>query len=283
MRKCFMSNLQEPLRRRHPPFRDRFSLARRAYRRRDLGMAEAAHTDERLERMLREHGTRGRLLADGVLGATDGIVTTFAVAAGAAGAHLSPKVVLIMGFANLVADGFSMSVGNYIGARSQQEYWLHEREREMWEIENLPQAERREVERLYRRKGFAAPLLEQIVDQVTGNKERWADEMMREELGVYEASVAPLASGLVTFGAFCLGGILPLLPYIFGSLLPAATASAFPVSAGMTLAALFAVGVARRFLTRRPWWRSGLSTLGVGGLAAAGAFGVGHLLRALIE
>ena len=274
-----MSDLQKPLQPHRRSFMDRFSLARLAYRRRDVELAQAAHTDERLERTLREIGARGRLLADAVLGATDGIVTTFAVVAGAAGAYLSPRVVLIMGFANLFADGFSMSVGNYLGASSQREYGLHERKREIWEIENLPQAERKEIQRLYRRKGFEEPLLEQIVDTVTGDKERWADEMMREELGIQEESVAPLASGLVTFGAFFLAGLLPLLPYVAGLASSRLMAGAFPISVGMTVVSLFGVGVARRFMTRRSWWWSGLEILGMGGLAAAGAFAVGHFLQ----
>jgi VIT1/CCC1 family predicted Fe2+/Mn2+ transporter len=204
------------------------------------------------------------------------------VVAGAAGAYLSPRVVLIMGFANLLADGFSMSVGNYLGARSQQEYWLHERQREMWEIENLPEAEREEIHRLYRRKGFGEPMLGRIVETITGDKERWADEMMREELGIQEKSVAPLASGLTTFGAFFLAGLLPLVPYVAGLVSPGLMAGAFPISAGATLVALFGVGVARRFLTRRPWWRSGLEILGMGGLASVAAFAAGHLLQKMI-
>src|SRR5574341_1580990 len=105
---------------------DRFSLARAAYRLRDVEMSEAAHGLEHLDHSLRERGTRGQHLADAVLGATDGIVTTFAVVAGAAGASLSPGVLLIMGFANLVADGFSMAVSNYLGARSQLDAWSEE-------------------------------------------------------------------------------------------------------------------------------------------------------------
>lgn len=139
----------------HP---DRFALARLAYRLRDVRMADAA------------------------LGATDGIVTTFAVVAGATGAYLSPGIVLIMGFANLLADGFSMAVGNYLAARSQQEYWVEEREREAWEVEQLPAAEQEEIRRLYRRKGFEGEVLESIVKTITGDKQRWLDEMMREEL-----------------------------------------------------------------------------------------------------
>lgn len=261
---------------------DRFSLARIAYRRRDVSMAEAAHTHDHLERSLRENGMRGQHLADAVLGATDGIVTTFAVVAGATGAYLSPGIVVIMGFANLFADGFSMSVGNYLGARSQQEYWREERRRESWEIENLPEAEREEVRRLYRRKGFEGAALESVVGTITSDKGRWLEEMMREELGIQEEGVAPLTSGLVTFAAFFLAGFLPLWSYVMAFWKPSVAPWAFPLSVAITGVALFGVGAARRFMTRRSWWLSGLEILAVGGLAAACAFFVGHFLRGLL-
>ena len=262
---------------------NRFSLARSAYRRRDVVKAQAAHTHEHLERYLREGGVRGQHLSDAVLGATDGIVTSFAVVAGAAGASLSPGVVLIMGFVNLLADGFSMAVGNYLGARSQQDYWKEERAREIWEIEQLPDAEREEIRRIYRQKGFEGGTLELIVGTITSDQERWVEEMMREELGIHEEKIAPLMSGLVTFTSFVLVGFLPVFPYVLAFLKSSLITSAFILSIGVTAIALFSVGVARRFMTRRSWWQSGLEFLGIGGLAAACAFFVGYILRGLIE
>jgi VIT1/CCC1 family predicted Fe2+/Mn2+ transporter len=74
-------------------------------------------------------------IEDFVYGAIDGSVTTFAVVAGVVGAALSPSIILILGFANLFADGFSMAIGNYLGTKSQKEYIEKERKREEWEIE----------------------------------------------------------------------------------------------------------------------------------------------------
>ena len=263
-------------------FADRFSLARLAYRRRDVDLAEAAHTHEHLDNSLCESGRRSQHLADAVLGATDGVVTTFAVVAGAAGAQLSSGIVLIMGFANLLADGFSMAVGNYLGARSQQDFWHEERSREIWEIEQIPHAEREEIYRLYQRKGFEGEALEHIVETITSDKKRWLDEMMREELGIQEERIAPFTSGLVTFAGFVFAGFLPLLSYVLAFFNPDLLPSAFPISLGLTAIALFGVGAARRLMTRRSWWQSGLEILGVGGLAAACAFVVGYLLRGFV-
>jgi vacuolar iron transporter family protein len=261
---------------------DRFSLARRAYRQGDVEMAQAAHSDEHLNRMLREDGRRSQYLADAVLGATDGVVTTFAIVTGGAGASVSAGIILIMGCANLIADGFSMAVGNYLGGRSQQKFWQAEKEREVWEIENLPHAEREEIRQIYRQKGFNGEVLEQIVNTLTGDKEIWVDEMMREELGIQQDRIEPLTSGLVTFAAFVFGGAFPLGSYVWAFLNPTAGDAALALSIGVTGLALFGVGAARRFMMRTSWWKSGLEILMAGGIAAAAAFLVGFLLRGII-
>lgn len=263
-------------------FINRFVLARSAYRRRDTAAAEAAHAHHHLELSLYETGRHGQHLADAVLGATDGVVTTFAVVAGAAGAHLSSGIVLIMGFANLLADGLSMAIGNYLGARSQRDFWREEREREIWEIEQIPEAEREEIRRHYRRKGFEGDFLEHAVSLITSDKERWLDEMMREELGIREEKTAPAMSGLVTFLAFSLAGFLPLISYTIAFFHADFLPRAFSFSVALTAATLFAVGAARCFITRRAWWRSGFEILALGGAAALCAFGVGYFLQALV-
>jgi VIT1/CCC1 family predicted Fe2+/Mn2+ transporter len=267
--------------RRKPRRLDRFSLARLAYRRRDIELARAAHGTEDLDREPRDRGTRGSHLADAVLGATDGIVTTFAIVTGAAGAQLPAAVVIIMGFANLLADGFSMGVGNYLGARSQRDYWEKERTRELWEIDHFPDSEKKEVRRLYETKGFKGDLLDRAVETITADKRRWADEMMRDELGIQEEKIAPARSGVVTFAAFFLAGLLPPLSYAAAYIEPSLAASALPISVVLTASALFIVGALRSVVTERSWWSSGLEILAAGGLAAAAAFGVGYLLRGL--
>ncbi len=262
---------------------NRFSLARAAFRLRNVQLAREAHSWEHLITTPIDEGLSSQHLADAVLGATDGIVTTFAVVAGAAGAHLSPGIVLVMGFANLVADGFSMSVGNYLGGRSQQDFWIKERAREMWEIENLPQAEEEEIKLIYSHKGFTGETLARIVAHITADKQRWADEMMRAELGVQEDKVAPFRSGAVTFVAFVLTGLIPLISHILAFWMPSFQAIAFSLSIGLTAAALFFTGAARCMITSQTWWKGGLEILTTGGVAAAFAFAVGYLLRGLLD
>ncbi len=161
-------------------------------------------------------------LRDLVYGANDGIITTFAVVAGVAGADLSPRIVLILGFANLVADGFSMGASNFLSIRS-----------------------------------------EEAVRQVAG-KDVLEPHAFRH--------------GMATFLAFLVAGVVPLAAY----LIPEWRGNRFPLAVALTLLTLFGVGASRTFVTRRPWWKSGLEMLLVGGAAAAVAYGIGALLAGII-
>ncbi len=143
---------------------DRFQDAKRAYASLDVEASKKVHTDRDSKTSLEEptiHDIeKGRYIGDMVYGGIDGIVTTFAVVSGVAGAALSTGIVLILGFANLFADGLSMAVGNYLGTKSEVDYKRRERYREEWEIENLPDEERTEIRQIYKRKGFTGELLE---------------------------------------------------------------------------------------------------------------------------
>src|SRR4026207_1713394 len=118
-------------------------------------MGEAAiedHSPEavrtRLTRPLRPSHLR-----DFIYGGIDGTVTTFAVVAGVAGADLSATIVIILGFANLIADGFSMAVSNFLATRAEiQERELARSEEEL-EIRRTPDGEREEIRQIFALKG----------------------------------------------------------------------------------------------------------------------------------
>lgn len=154
-------------------------------------------------------------IEDFVYGATDRAVTTFAVVAGVIGESLSPSTVLILGFANLFADGFSMAMGNYLGTIAQTEYIQKQRKKEEWEIDNLVEQEKQEIRDIYKNKGFEEELLEEIVRVITSRRKVWVDTMMREELELFENKRRPLYIALTTFTAFNLIGLIPLIPFIF--------------------------------------------------------------------
>jgi vacuolar iron transporter family protein len=224
-------------------------------------------------------------LGDFVYGATDGAVTTFAVVAGVIGASLSPSIVLILGFANLLADGFSMAFGNYLAAKAQREYIERARKREEWEVDNLVEQEKQEIRDIYTKKGFKEELLDEIVRVITSRRKVWVDTMMREELGLIEDSKRPRDTAVTTFTAFNAVGLIPLLPFIamfvIGSSAVSA-ADAFTYSVIFTGAAFFLIGSVKGRVVQKPLLRSGLVTLLIGGIAAAVAFAVGYFLNLIV-
>lgn len=237
------------------------------------------HTPEAIRERI-EGGPSHSYLGDSVLGAVDGCVTTFAVVAGVAGADLPSGVVIILGLANLLADGFSMAVSNFLGTKSDRQVVERIRRMEEMHIERVPEAEREEIRQIFASKGFDGGLLEKIVDVITRDRRRWVDTMITDEWGLQLETPSPWKSGLATFIAFVLAGAVPLLPF----LLPIAWSAqaAFQVSAVATAVTFFAVGVAKGYVVQRsPWW-AGLETLLVGGGAATLAYGVGYWLRAVV-
>lgn len=226
---------------------------------------------ERLDRP-RRHS----YLGDAVLGGIDGGVTTFAVVAGALGGGFSASVVIILGLANLVADGLSMAISNYLGTLSDREQVAQARRREEAHIAAIPEGEREELRQIFARKGFAGPVLDEIVATISANQPLWLDTMLTEELGLQLDGPRPLRAAGATFGAFLLVGLVPLIPF----LLPGAMlASAFRGSILATSLAFLAVGVARGIVLEQPIVRSAAQTVITGGAAAALAYGVGAWLR----
>lgn len=220
---------------------------------------------------------------DFIYGSFDGSVTTFAVVAGAIGASLSPMVVVILGFANLFADGFSMAVGNYQAVKARLEYIEKERKREEWEIDNMEESERQEIRDIYAKKGFTADLLDEIVRVITARKKVWVDTMMKEELGLIEDGRKPLDTAASTMFGFVVIGIIPLIPFviIYAARLQS-NSEIFTYSIVATSIAFFLIGIIKGKIVKKPWVRSGFTTLLIGGIAATVAYLVGVLLRNLI-
>src|ERR1035437_8676285 len=176
---------------------------------------EHKHSPEAIQQRLAE-GARLNYLRDFVYGGIDGSVTTFAVVAGTIGASLSIEVVLILGAANLIADGFSMAASNFLGTRSEHEDYARLRSVEARHIDIDPAGEREEVRQIYATKGFAGSELESIVDLITSDRELWIQTMLTEEYGLARNVRSAWNAAVFTFLAFIVCGIVPLIPFIFG-------------------------------------------------------------------
>ncbi len=221
-------------------------------------------------------GPRANYLRDWVYGGIDGAVTTFAIVAGVVGADLSARVVLILGAANLLADGFSMAAGNF--SATKVEHDDHERLRQMEErhIRLAPEGEREEIRQLFQAKGFEGADLERAVEVITSSTTRWVDMMMAEEHGVPPVTRSPMMAGLATFAAFLVCGLVPLLPFVAG------TGADVTLSVAMTAVVFFAIGSLKSRWSTASWWLSGAETLLIGLAAAGVAYVVGVLLKTLV-
>jgi VIT1/CCC1 family predicted Fe2+/Mn2+ transporter len=236
---------------------------------------EHDHTPEAIRERLAA-GPRHSYLRDWVYGGIDGAVTTFAVVSGVVGAELSVGVILVLGVANLVADGFSMAASNYLGTRTEQDDFQRLEAIEHRHIDTHPEGEREEVRQIFEEKGFTGEDLTRVVDLITADRKIWVRTMLTEEYGLPQGVRSPWIAALSTFSAFILCGLAPLLPFI---VLPA---KAFPVASCVTGAVFFVIGSIKSIWSTVSWWKSGLTTLAVGGVAAFLAYAVGVLLKSIV-
>ena len=224
-------------------------------------------------RIQHEHSdVTGGWLRPAVFGASDGLVSNFALIAGVTGGTSDSNTVLLAGLAGLAAGAFSMAAGEWISVRSQAEQAQAEIELERSEIERNPRGEERELAQLYVAKGLDPALAAEVARQFSRDPAAALDVHVREELGLDPGSLpsAVLAAGS-SFVSFAIGALLPVLPYLFG-------ASSMAPAAALTLAGLFLAGAFVTRLTPRPWWYGGGRQVLVGAVAAAVTFGFGALV-----
>jgi VIT1/CCC1 family predicted Fe2+/Mn2+ transporter len=191
------------------------------------------------------------------------------------GAHLSPRVILILGGANLIADGFAMAASNYLATQSEHEEFHHAEAVERRHIEACPEGEREEVREILLGLGIVGDLLGQVVAAITADRDRWVRMMLRDEYGLPAAVRSPWWAAGSTFSAFLVCGLVPLVPFVAGWKNP------FGVASTATGLVFVLIGALKSRWSIRPWWYSGLGTLAVGGGAAAVAYVIGSWLRDL--
>lgn len=227
------------------------------------------------------HGNRlGPWIGDIVYGGHDGIVTTFAVVAGTAGAGLPAGVIIVLGLANLLADAVSMGAGSFLSLRSERDQYDRLYKEELREIKTDPEVEREEIREFYEAKGFTGKDLERVVTVITSDKKVWAETMMREEHGMLpEAGENAVLHGFATFMGFVVFGTVPLLPYFWGLFTGIAGENDFSIAIIGTFLALFLIGITRSLVTRQRMIRGIVEILIIGTATASIAYGVGVALK----
>lgn len=233
---------------------------------------EHGHTQKEIAARLSKKPSQS-YLRDWIYGGIDGTVTTFAVVSGVVGGQLSPLVILILGFANLLADGFSMAASNYLGTKSEVEQYQHFKAVEEKHIKMIPSGEKSEIRQIFRNKGLDGDALEKIVDAITANKPLWINTMLQEEYGLPSMIRSPYKAALYTFFAFVLFGLIPLLPYVFSFSAP------FFWSCFLTGIVFFIIGSVKSHWSLHSWLYSGVETLAIGTITATLAYVIGFLLH----
>jgi len=217
------------------------------------------------------HFTASESVRDVVIGMSDGLTVPFALAAGLTGAVAANRIIVTAGLAEIAAGSIAMGLGGFLAARSDAEHYASERDREHREVKEKPAVEAREVAEIFREYGLSDSETEPILRSFEKRPQQWIDFMMRFELGLEKPDPRRALKSAVTIGgAYAVGGLIPLAPYI----LMRDVAASLWVSVALTLLALFCFGFVKgRFTGARPW-RSALQTTFIGGVAAAAAFAI---------
>jgi VIT1/CCC1 family predicted Fe2+/Mn2+ transporter len=222
------------------------------------------------------HFQSGDTVRDIVIGMSDGLTVPFALAAGLSGAIDSLHIIVLAGLAEIAAGAIAMGLGGYLAARGDAEHYRNERLREEREVVERRHDEEEEIYQLFDAYGVQRHEAAPVLAALQRNPSAWVDFMMRFELGLEEPHASrALQSALTIAAAYILGGLVPLLPYMLGT-----SHTALPASIGITLLALLLFGAVKGRITGAGAVRSGLQTVGIGGLAAAAAFALARLLSA---
>lgn len=240
-------------------------------------MSETRSKSEINEAKDRKEFRGGQYVSSMVYGGLDGIITTFAVVSGVAGAALDPRVVIILGFSNLLADGFSMAVGNYVSSKSENEYITGKKRHIRQDMHMNYQGEIDKLQASYEEKGIPTEDAKLIAQTLGKHEVAFIEQLLDGEYG-HESEATPLKNAIVTFCSFAVYGLVPLLAYIVAMFFPYLLRHAFLTASVLTGTTLFTLGAVKSQITQSNWFKSGLEMLIIGGLAATVAYGIGYIL-----
>jgi vacuolar iron transporter family protein len=224
-----------------------------------------------------DHLTSSAMLRDVVIGMSDGLTVPFALAAGLSGAVQSTELIIIAGLAEIAAGSIAMGLGGYLAAKTESDYYNSELKREYAEIETVPQIERQEVKDFFAGLGLKEETQQQAADEVIKDKDRWANFMMKYELGLDKPDPKRARKSAFNIGvSYIVGGLIPLLPYFFVR----SGIDGLKISAVITLICLFTFGYFKSKITGVNAIGGALRVTIIGALAAGCAFGIARLIQA---
>lgn len=220
-------------------------------------------------------------LGEFVYGGLDGCVTTFAVVSGAVGAGMSTNVIIILGFANLLADGFAMSIGAFLSSRSRKDNFNKRLEEKIALLGTHGQDAKEELRRVYEAKGVTAPILDKLIDVLTKDKKQWAGELLGEDDNLVVDDRSAIYIALATYCSFMLIGLIPLLIYVLDLFITVGD-NLFLYASLLTVVGFIIIGWLKTHITQTSLFRGVTETFLLGAIAAIVSYVVGDLLEHLV-
>ena len=248
----------------------------------DIASESAVHARELSEMMGRvgepwHVGGLGGYLRSVVYGFNDGLTANFGLVAGVIGADVAPHIVIISGVAGAIADALSMGASGYLAAKSEAEVQAHQIEIERYEMRLMPDLEEEELAVIYEAKGLTPERARETANAMMKDPTQALDAMVREELNIHPAELAPLKDGVVTGVATAVGAFIPIVPFLMME-----HAKAVWVSLAVSMLAHFGIGAARSMFTGRGLWASGRDMFLVGFGVAAVGYVIGELVTRIL-
>ena len=222
-----------------------------------------------------KHFQSSDLIRDIIIGVADGLTVPFALAAGLSGASVASNLVTTAGVAEIAAGSIAMGLGGYLAGATAVQHYASELRREYEEIEEIPEMEKREVADILTAYGAGASSCHLVVEDLTKDKDKWVNFMMRFELGLEEPDKSQAARSALTIGfSYIVGGLIPLAPYFFTQ----SSGQGLLISAAVTVVALFLFGALKSRVMQQAVVPGAMKVVMIGILAAAAAFGIAKLI-----
>ena len=227
-------------------------------------------------RHVEQHASSPEIVRDIVIGMSDGLTVPFALAAGLSGAIANPRIVVLAGIAEIAAGSIAMGLGGYLAARTDEEHYQSELQREIDETRDMPEEEVAEVRKVFQGWGLTDQEIDPIARTICSDEKRWVDFMMKFELGLEEPDPRRALYSAATIAAsYIVGGLIPLSPYM----MTGSVTEGLAWSVGVTIIALFVFGYLKgRFTGTKPL-KGAVQTTVIGGVAAATAFWLASMFR----
>jgi VIT1/CCC1 family predicted Fe2+/Mn2+ transporter len=211
------------------------------------------------------HSSSTSWISGAIYGANDGLAAVFGIVAGVSGATGGSSFVLTAGLSGAVASALSMATGAFLAERSEAEMMEANIERERQEIAEHPEEEKEELSLFYQLKGIDEKTADELAERLSQHPDAMLQALTAEEFGSTGDSGNPVQASIAAGISTGIGGIVPVIPFIF-----ATGTVAILAAAAVSLIAHFLVGAAKSLVTLRSWWSAGLE-MTLAGVIVGGA------------